>query len=125
MGNEAVSGDSLLGRKILIKIIEPYDIATKIGDPHLEGSVVRFETTEDGGMMWIWMGRPINNEGRVGHLVIVSPRHVGVQLVDLFVKDDIAAGAGLVTDELANRPIKEISPSTAHYFAIVALRLAK
>ena len=125
MGNDAPSGDSLLGRKILIKIIEPYAIAAKIGDPPLEGSVMRFETTEPGGMMWIWMGRPIEDEGRVGHLVIASPRHVGVHLVDLSVEDEIAAGAGLVPDELANRPIKEISQAEAHYFAIVTLRLAK
>ena len=125
MGNDAVPGDSLVGRKILIKIIEPYDIATKIGDPLLAGSVVRFETTEDGGRMWIWMGRPIEDEGRVGHLVIVSPRHAGVHLLDLFVEDDIAAGAGLVSDNLANRPIKEISHAEARYFAIVTLRLVK
>jgi len=41
------------------------------------------------------------------------------------VEDEIAAGAGLVPDELANRPIKEISQAEAHYFAIVTLRLAK
>ena len=39
--------------------------------------------------------------------------------------EDGGAGAGLVPDELANRPIKEISQAEAHYFAIVTLRLAK
>jgi hypothetical protein len=126
MGTHAVGADSLLGRKCLIQIIEPYDIAANIGDPPLEGRVVRFEATENGGTMWIRMDQPIEDEqGRVGNLVIVSPRHAGALLADLLVKDNIAAGAGLVPDELLNRPIEAISQTEAHYFAIVTVRLAR
>lgn len=114
-----------MGRKCLVQIIEPYNLAANIGDPPLEGRVGRFEATEPGGTMWIRMDQPVEDEGRVGHLVMVSPRHVGVHLADLFAQDQVVAGVGLVPDEPANRPIEEISQAEAHYFAIVTLRLAR
>ena len=118
-------GASLVGRECLVQIVEPYEIATNTGEPLLEGRIVRFEQTEQGGVMWIEMNRPIETQGKRGDVMIVSSRHRGVRLQDLLHQEWIAAHADLASKDLLQARLEDILTRAGSYFAIVTVRLAR
>jgi len=114
----------LLGSRLSITVNEPYEIATNQGEPPLLGQAMRISTGPEGPPgLWVRLDRPLEAFGKIGEIVVLSPRHEGSSFYDVIRGPYLAADGLFLAAEWAQVPDEQLRLDEFLFGAVVIVRL--
>ena len=111
--------DALLGKRLRLVILEPYEIATPLGDEPLSATVGRFVEGQDGHVYaHLSLHPPLRSDTQTYSELFAAPRHVGKDWGSLLGEGSISVQLGTgavkgVVKEGQGMPSAEIGPLVA------------
>ena len=111
--------DALLGKRLNLVILEPYEIATPLGDEPLAATVARFVEGQDGHVYaHLSLQPPLRLDTQTYSELFAAPRHVGKDWGTLVREGSISVQLGTgavrsVVREGQGMPLAEIGPLVA------------